>query len=243
MKATIRLLMCCALSSGCASQGSFPVYSANDVAGNSKARGLAAHYHLTTDVKPSAFNARDSRQRYQSFQQGCVLDFHPLVKAAPGQRPWELRESNSASGHLGSYKRFVSGASFAQGRHDIPDSLAEDLKWFAREMARSPLMPFVLIIGHTNVDGNAAYNQMLSEKRAAAARRFLISQGVLEQRVQQFGVGETSPLQMREAARSWSLNRRIELITFLPSDANRKQPRCAEIAGLALSDLAGGSQQ
>ncbi|MFT7476337.1 MAG: outer membrane protein OmpA-like peptidoglycan-associated protein [Verrucomicrobiales bacterium] len=51
-----------------------------------------------------------------------------------------------------------------------------------------------LIEGHTDTDGEAAANLLLSERRAEAVRAFLISQGIDGARLQSQGFGETQPV-------------------------------------------------
>jgi len=135
-------------------------------------------------------------------------------------------ETSCQSSHLGTFRRFVSDSGFGQGKYDIPEPLAGDLAWFAREFNRSPLMPFGLVIGHTNSDGHVSYNQALSEKRAAEVYRFLVSQGIPGNRLQKFGVGETSPLNHLDSAQARFLNRRVEIVMFIPFSANKGQSHC-----------------
>ncbi len=52
----------------------------------------------------------------------------------------------------------------------------------------------ILAVGHTDRLGSAAYNQKLSEKRAAAVKEYLVSQGVEANRVYTEGKGETQPV-------------------------------------------------
>ena len=49
------------------------------------------------------------------------------------------------------------------------------------------------IVGHADRIGAAAYNQKLSERRAAAIREYLVAQGIDGQRIAVSGVGESQP--------------------------------------------------
>ena len=51
----------------------------------------------------------------------------------------------------------------------------------------------ILVIGHTDSDGSEAYNQTLSEKRAASVVSFLKSEGIAASRLNSTGMGETQP--------------------------------------------------
>lgn len=232
MKALVGLLLFSTMITGCAGQQNSQAFSASG-ADEVRAKGLADHYYITSDVDPSERDTLDRHQRYQSFRYGCSLDFYSLLDAEPAQKRWKLRENSLLSGHLGTYRRFVSESSFQQGEHEIPDQLAQDLRWFANEFTRSPLMPFVLIIGHTNLDGGMNYNQALSEKRAENVHRYLVSQGIPESRIHPFGVGETSPLMGVDRSTARFLNRRVELVTFIPSNHSKPGTHCEPSSDVA----------
>ncbi|MCC6243899.1 MAG: OmpA family protein [Gemmatimonadaceae bacterium] len=63
--------------------------------------------------------------------------------------------------------------------------------------------------GHTDSDGGAPANQRLSEARANAARAYLVSKGVAEDRLSARGFGETMPVADNATTAGKSRNRRI----------------------------------
>lgn len=71
----------------------------------------------------------------------------------------------------------------------------------------------IAIEGHTDSDGDDAHNQQLSERRAAAVRRSLISTyGVDAGRLESAGYGETQPVAGNETPEGRQQNRRVELV-------------------------------
>ena len=52
----------------------------------------------------------------------------------------------------------------------------------------------ILVVGHTDRIGSAAYNQKLSERRAAAVKTYLVSKGIEANRVYTEGKGLTQPV-------------------------------------------------
>ncbi|MDR2637717.1 MAG: OmpA family protein [Zoogloeaceae bacterium] len=52
----------------------------------------------------------------------------------------------------------------------------------------------ILAVGHTDRIGKDAYNQKLSEKRAAAVKQYLIDNGIEANRIYTEGKGETQPV-------------------------------------------------
>lgn len=66
------------------------------------------------------------------------------------------------------------------------------------------------IYGHTDSRGTDAYNLSLSERRAAAVRSYLISQGVASSRMITMGMGEKEPVASNETDAGRAENRRVE---------------------------------
>jgi hypothetical protein len=66
--------------------------------------------------------------------------------------------------------------------------------------------------GFTDSIGSDEYNQVLSEKRAATVRDYLISQGVNLNSVSAQGFGKSNPVASNTTAQGRQLNRRVELV-------------------------------
>lgn len=60
-------------------------------------------------------------------------------------------------------------------------------------MLENPELHFK-IQAHTDIRGSAQYNQMLSERRAGSVRSYLLSRGIVAEKLIAFGFGETMPL-------------------------------------------------
>jgi outer membrane protein OmpA-like peptidoglycan-associated protein len=75
----------------------------------------------------------------------------------------------------------------------------------------------VTIEGHTDSIGSDAYNQRLSERRAAAVKQYLVSKGVAAERLTTVGRGEKDPVapnttpQGKDNPEGRAMNRRAEL--------------------------------
>ena len=68
----------------------------------------------------------------------------------------------------------------------------------------------VLVEAHTDSQGAAAYNQSLSDRRAASVRQFLLNTGVAASQLRARGYGETRPRADNGTAEGRALNRRVE---------------------------------
>lgn len=71
----------------------------------------------------------------------------------------------------------------------------------------------ILIVGHTDSDGDAAANQALSEKRALAVKNYLISHfQIAAARIQTEGKGESLPIASNTTTEGKAQNRRVEFV-------------------------------
>lgn len=68
-----------------------------------------------------------------------------------------------------------------------------------------------LIEGHTDSRGRDAYNQKLSDERAASVLNYLIGKGISSSRLQSKGFGETQPIASNDTAAGRQENRRVQL--------------------------------
>lgn len=74
----------------------------------------------------------------------------------------------------------------------IRSGQVEELEALAELMFQYPGMKIELA-AHTDTRGTAAYNQQLSEKRAASTKRYLVNKGIAALRIQTVGYGESYP--------------------------------------------------
>jgi outer membrane protein OmpA-like peptidoglycan-associated protein len=71
----------------------------------------------------------------------------------------------------------------------------------------------VVLAGHTDNSGTERYNGGLSDRRADAARQYLLSLGIDDRRIRTFAYGETLPAASNKTPAGKQLNRRVD-ITF-----------------------------
>ena len=69
----------------------------------------------------------------------------------------------------------------------------------------------VNIAGHTDSDGSADFNLVLSQQRAAAIRDYIVHFGsISEERITAVGYGDTKPIVEELTEEDKKLNRRVE---------------------------------
>ena len=106
---------------------------------------------------------------------------------------------------------------FATGSSAVRPDLQRDLGAVAGNLQAYPDST-IQIIGHTDSDGEAGFNQQLSESRANAVASVLLNNGIARNRVQAFGRGESQPVASNLDPRGKSQNRRVEIV-ILPNAA------------------------
>ncbi len=66
--------------------------------------------------------------------------------------------------------------------------------------------------GHTDSQGQAKFNQVLSQKRAESVKKFLVKKGVAQTRLSAKGWGDTKPVESNQTEEGRAKNRRVELV-------------------------------
>jgi outer membrane protein OmpA-like peptidoglycan-associated protein len=105
----------------------------------------------------------------------------------------------------------------------MPDVLFETNRFTLKPGARESIAKLAGILlaypdlrlevdGHTDSVGSDAYNQQLSEKRAASVRDYLAQQGIPISSVAVIGFGKTQPIASNASAAGRQQNRRVELV-------------------------------
>ncbi|MFT4732978.1 MAG: outer membrane protein OmpA-like peptidoglycan-associated protein [Gammaproteobacteria bacterium] len=99
---------------------------------------------------------------------------------------------------------FASGnASIAQGFLSVLDSVVLVLTEFNRTL--------VVVSGHTDNTGSDSLNQNLSEKRAQSVSDYFYNSGIIRDRLDVIGFGETQPIASNGTEQGKKKNRRVEI--------------------------------
>src|SRR3954463_10894106 len=108
---------------------------------------------------------------------------------------------------------FASGILFPFNSADVLPAGRENLRQLAQSLQRYPGTE-VLVVGHTDNVGSDAYNQTLSQRRADAAKAYLVSMGIPQERIRTAGRGESEPIASNETEEGRQQNRRVEVAIF-----------------------------
>ena len=96
---------------------------------------------------------------------------------------------------------------FGYDQHDLSAEARGTLERQAQWLRTYPSVS-VILEGHADERGTREYNLALGEKRAAAARNYLIALGVEPSRVQTISYGKERPAVLGSDESSWAQNRR-----------------------------------
>ncbi len=105
---------------------------------------------------------------------------------------------------------------FAVNSTDVRPDLQRDLQTVASNLQAYP-DSIVQIVGHTDSDGDADFNQDLSERRANSVADVLLNSGIPFSRIQTFG-RENQPVADNFTPEGKAKNRRVEIV-ILPTAA------------------------
>ena len=97
---------------------------------------------------------------------------------------------------------------FDMGRAVIKPSSFDELDQLVALMKTTPKME-IMLEGHTDNQGNANKNLILSQERVDAVKKYLVSKGISKGRIQTKAFGGTQPLSTENTEEARALNRRV----------------------------------
>jgi len=106
----------------------------------------------------------------------------------------------------------ASDTLFDSGSATLQPGAQDKLREVARVFMRYPRTRLE-IVGHTDDRGSEASNQALSDRRAAAVRTALTTEGVEAARITVRGEGETRPVATNSTPEGRAQNRRVEILS------------------------------
>lgn len=122
-----------------------------------------------------------------------------------GQRSIELLVMPAAVGA----KLELPTIIFAQGKANLLSASYNELNRLSRTLLDNASVQ-IRLEGHTDNQGDAAKNKVLSEQRVDEVKRYLVSRGVGEERISTIGYGGSKPRASNDREETRRLNRRVE---------------------------------
>lgn len=104
------------------------------------------------------------------------------------------------------------GVLFASGKSDLLGEASVKLNSVADALTQQDPDSRIVVEGHTDSQGKAAYNQDLSQRRAQVVRDYLVSRGIASDRVTSQGFGPSRSVADNSSAEGRANNRRVEIV-------------------------------
>lgn len=118
-----------------------------------------------------------------------------------------LARDIARTGHVAVY-----GIYFDTDKTDIKPESEPPIKEIAKLLQQNSLLK-LYVVGHTDNVGNLTYNTKLSQSRADAVVRVLVSKYNIDaKRLKSYGVGPLAPVSSNKAEKGRARNRRVELV-------------------------------
>ncbi|WP_026995038.1 OmpA family protein [Flectobacillus major] len=108
-------------------------------------------------------------------------------------------------------KMVLNSVFFEQSKYDLLPASYSELNHIVETMKDNPNME-VMLEGHTDNQGDWNANLQLSKQRVNEVRKYLVSNGIAEKRIQIQGYGSTRPVASNNSEEKRKLNRRVEFI-------------------------------
>ena len=101
---------------------------------------------------------------------------------------------------------------FASNHAELLPSAQLKLNDVALALTRQDAESKIVVEGHTDSQGQPAYNMDLSQRRAQSVRDYLVSRGIAADRVTAQGFGLTRPIADNTSPEGRANNRRVEIV-------------------------------
>lgn len=152
---------------------------------------------------------------------GCAkkkpADLPPPPQASSSQSDsMDTAAGSIAPGSQADFVQRMSGQDtifFDTDRYNIDNVDAAALQTQAQWLARYPAKR-VRIEGHTDERGTREYNVALGERRATAAKNYLMSLGIGASRLTVVSYGKERPVALSSDESAWARNRRAVTVTI-----------------------------
>ncbi|HEY6723254.1 MAG TPA: OmpA family protein [Polyangiaceae bacterium] len=104
------------------------------------------------------------------------------------------------------------GVLFTSAKSDLLPAAQMKLNDVANALIKEDPISKIVVEGHTDSQGSAAYNQDLSQRRAQVVRDYLVTRGIASDRITAQGFGPTRSVADNTSTEGRANNRRVEII-------------------------------
>lgn len=139
-------------------------------------------------------------QKEEKVKPATPIQEPPATGAPSAQQP-------SRTGQESPLKDIFFGFDKSTIRDDAKPNLNDDLQWLNANPTAQ-----ITIEGHCDERGTAEYNLGLGERRAKAAKDYLVAAGIDVRRIKTVSFGKERPFALGHDEAAWKLNRRAHFV-------------------------------
>jgi len=146
---------------------------------------------------------------------GCAKKHPAELPPVAGPAPQEQTGPSIRPGSRADFERSVLSNTihFALDRYDIDPQSQRILDSQVQWLRQWPNVP-ISLEGHCDERGTREYNLALGDRRANAAKNYLVARGVNPGRISTISYGKERPLALGSDEASWAQNRRAVTIVL-----------------------------
>lgn len=153
------------------------------------------------ELKTSKANAADEKSRREDAEKRAAQAAADLARI--GTVKQEAR---------GMVITLSGGVLFESGKSELLPAAQVKLNDVAKALTEVDPLSRIVVEGHTDSQGGADFNQLLSQRRAQSVLDYLVSHGVAADRITAQGLGLSRPVADNKSAEGRANNRRVELV-------------------------------
>ena len=101
---------------------------------------------------------------------------------------------------------------FASAKWELLPAAQIKLNDVANALIKEDPLSKIVVEGHTDSQGGAAYNQNLSQQRAQAVRNYLVTRGIAQDRISAQGFGPSRSIAENGSPEGRANNRRVDIV-------------------------------
>ena len=146
-------------------------------------------------------------------------DLPPIATDSTGNAGQNTGPTRPMGPQVGSQEHFINAVNgqniiyFDTDRYNIDSADVPALQSQAQYLMQNPAVN-VTVEGHCDERGTREYNLALGERRANAAKNYLVSLGVPASRIRTVSYGKERPAALGSNERAWSQNRRAVTVVI-----------------------------
>ncbi|HUH45747.1 MAG TPA: OmpA family protein [Arenibacter sp.] len=140
------------------------------------------------------------------------------IEVRNSENPVLFRNFRIAAGGTDSYNKVMTdgkfiayGIQFEVNKATLRPESMGTINEFVKMMKENPDLKFE-IGGHTDTDGTADRNNILSKERADTVKKQMVNMGIADNRLSAIGYGPSKPLEDNNSAEHKAKNRRVEFV-------------------------------